>query len=139
MVHPDVPIVPNVGYLVAGRLFHPGDAFTLPGQAVEVLAVPAAAPFLKLAESIDYLREVGPRVAVPIHEKVLSEVGVGLHYRQLETLGARGSTTFRVLDDGNPRWTCSSSRQAWARRAASTQPWARSPARRCSRLGTPSG
>jgi len=102
MAHPDVPIVPNVGYLVGGRLFHPGDAFTSPGQPVEVLAVPTAAPFMKLAEAIDYLREVGPRVALPIHEKLLSEGGVGLHYRQLETLGARGDTTFRVLDDGNP-------------------------------------
>lgn len=102
MVHPDVPIVPNVGYLVGGRLFHPGDAFTRPDQPVEVLAVPTAAPFMKLAEAIDYLREVGPTVAVPIHEKLLSEGGVGLHYRQLEALGARGGTSFRVLDDGNP-------------------------------------
>jgi hypothetical protein len=35
-------VVPNVGYLIGGRLFHPGDAFTPPGQPVEVLAVPAA-------------------------------------------------------------------------------------------------
>ena len=32
VVHPDVPAVPNVGYLVGGRLFHPGDALTLPGE-----------------------------------------------------------------------------------------------------------
>jgi L-ascorbate metabolism protein UlaG (beta-lactamase superfamily) len=102
MLHPDAPIVPNVGYLVGGRLFHPGDAFTPPGQPVEVLAVPTAAPFMKLAEAIDYLREAGPRVAVPIHEKMLSEAGVGLHYRQLKALGARDTVTFRVLDDGQP-------------------------------------
>ncbi|HEX8861876.1 MAG TPA: MBL fold metallo-hydrolase [Actinomycetes bacterium] len=102
VIHPDVPIIPNVGYLVGGRLFHPGDAFTPPGQPVEVLALPAGAPWLRLAESIDYLREVAPAVAVPVHEKLLSPMGVGLSYRQLETLGARGDTTFRVLDDGNP-------------------------------------
>ena len=34
-VHPDVPVVPNVGYLVGGRLFHPGDALTEPGEPVE--------------------------------------------------------------------------------------------------------
>jgi L-ascorbate metabolism protein UlaG (beta-lactamase superfamily) len=102
VIHPDVPIVPNVGYLVGGRLFHPGDAFTPPGQPIEVLALPAGAPWLRLADSVDYLREVAPAVAVPVHEKVLSPVGIGLSYRQLEALGARGSTTFRVLDDGNP-------------------------------------
>jgi L-ascorbate metabolism protein UlaG (beta-lactamase superfamily) len=101
-VHPDAPVVPNVGYLVGGRLFHPGDAFTVPGEPVEVLAVPAGAPWLKLAEAVDYLRRVGPRVAVPVHEKVLSEPGVAAHYGQLERLGARGGTSFRVLDDGRP-------------------------------------
>jgi L-ascorbate metabolism protein UlaG (beta-lactamase superfamily) len=102
VVHPDVPIVPNVGYLVGGRLFHPGDAFTVPARPVEVLAVPAGAPWLKLAEAVDYLRRVAPRVAFPVHEKVLSKAGITIHYRQLEQLGARGDTTFQVLDDGRP-------------------------------------
>jgi L-ascorbate metabolism protein UlaG (beta-lactamase superfamily) len=100
-VHPDVPLVPNVGYLVGGRLFHPGDALTVPGEPVEVLAVPAGAPWLKLAEAVDYLRRIGPRVAVPVHEKVLSEPGVNSHYRLLEQLGGKG-TSFRVLEDGAP-------------------------------------
>ena len=100
-VHPEVPVVPNVGYLLGGRLFHPGDALTMPGEPVEVLAVPAGAPWLKLADAVDYLREVGPRVAVPVHEKVLSEVGISSHYRLLEQLGGPG-TAFRVLDDGRP-------------------------------------
>ena len=102
IVHPDVPAVPNVGYLVGGRLFHPGDAFTELGAPVEVLAVPAGAPWLKLAEAVDYLRRVRPRVAVPVHEKVLSERGVAAHYGQLERLGAGGGTSFRNLDDGRP-------------------------------------
>jgi L-ascorbate metabolism protein UlaG (beta-lactamase superfamily) len=102
VVHPDVPVVPNVGYLVGGRLFHPGDAFTVPGQPVEVLAVPAGAPWLKVSEPIDYLRQVRPKVAVPVHEKVLSAAAISAHYSQLEKLGARGGTRFRVLDDGRP-------------------------------------
>jgi L-ascorbate metabolism protein UlaG (beta-lactamase superfamily) len=102
VVHPDVPVVPNVGYLVGGRLFHPGDAFTEPGEAVEVLAVPAGAPWLKLAEAVDYLRRVAPRVAVPVHERVLSQKGLAIHYGELERLGARGATSFRNLDDGRP-------------------------------------
>jgi L-ascorbate metabolism protein UlaG (beta-lactamase superfamily) len=102
VVHPDVPVVPNVGYLVGGRLFHPGDALTEPGEPVEVLAVPAGAPWLKLAEAVEYLRLVAPGVAVPVHEKVLSAAGVSIHYRQLGQLGARGATRFEVLDDGRP-------------------------------------
>jgi L-ascorbate metabolism protein UlaG (beta-lactamase superfamily) len=100
-VHPDVPVVPNVGYLLGGRLFHPGDALTMPGEPVEVLAVPAGAPWLRLADAVDYLRGVRPRVAVPVHEKLLSEAGIGAHYRQLEQLGGQG-VAFTVLDDGRP-------------------------------------
>lgn len=102
VIHPDIPVVPNVGYLVGGRLFHPGDAFTVPGQPIEVLAVPAGAPWLKVSEPIEYLREVRPKLAVPVHERVLSSAGMRIHYRQLEQLGARGGTTLRVLDDGTP-------------------------------------
>ena len=101
VIHPDIPVIPNVGYLVAGRLFHPGDAFTVPDRRVEVLAVPAGAPWLKVSEAIDYLRELRPSVAVPVHEKVLSAIGTTLHYRQLEQLGGE-RTTLRVLDDGKP-------------------------------------
>jgi L-ascorbate metabolism protein UlaG (beta-lactamase superfamily) len=100
-IHPDLPGVPNVGYLVGGRLFHPGDSLTEPGEPVEVLAVPAGAPWLLLADAVDYLRRVGPRVAVPVHERVLSEAGVKIHYARLEQLRGEG-TTFRVLDDGKP-------------------------------------
>ena len=102
VVHPDIPVVPNVGYLVGGRLFHPGDAFTPPGQPVEVLAVPAGAPWLKVSEPIVYLRAVRPKVAVPVHDQLLSTAGRSIHYRQLEQLGARGGTTLRALDDGAP-------------------------------------
>jgi L-ascorbate metabolism protein UlaG (beta-lactamase superfamily) len=102
VVHPDVPPVPNVGYLVGGRLFHPGDALTLPTEPVEVLAVPAGAPWLKLADAVDYLRQVAPQVAVPVHERVLSQAGIAAHYGQLERLGARDRTSFLVLDDGRP-------------------------------------
>ena len=102
VIHPDLPQVPNVGYLVGGRLFHPGDAFTLPGQPVEVLAVPAGAPWLRLSEAVEYLREVRPRVAVPVHEKVLSSVGIALHYRHLEHLGMGEGGTLQVMDDGKP-------------------------------------
>ena len=101
VIHPDIPRVANVGYLVGGRLFHPGDALTEPGEPVEVLAAPAGAPWLLLADAVDYLRRVGPRVAVPVHEKVLSEAGIKIHYGRLEDLAGEG-TSFRVLDDGKP-------------------------------------
>ncbi|MFJ9774807.1 MBL fold metallo-hydrolase [Kitasatospora sp. NPDC101157] len=75
VIHPDVPRVKNIGFLVDGRLFHPGDAFTLPPHTVETLLLPLAAPWSKASEVIDYVRESGPRRAVPVHEATLSPIG----------------------------------------------------------------
>jgi L-ascorbate metabolism protein UlaG (beta-lactamase superfamily) len=72
VIHPDIPLVPNHGYLVDGTLFHPGDSFTLPGADVEMLAVPVGAPWLKAADYVDYLRTVRPRSAVPVHDATLA-------------------------------------------------------------------
>ena len=68
-VYGDVPGCTNAAYLIDdGGLLHPGDSFTVPGRDVDVLAVPVDGPWLKLAEAVDYVRAVRPRVAVPIHE-----------------------------------------------------------------------
>ena len=68
-VYGDVPGCTNAAYLVDhGALLHPGDSFFVPEQAVDVLAVAVDGPWLKLAEAVDYVRAVSPRVAVPIHE-----------------------------------------------------------------------
>jgi L-ascorbate metabolism protein UlaG (beta-lactamase superfamily) len=68
-VYGPIPGCANNAYLVDdGAFFHPGDSFSLPPGDVDVLAVAVDAPWLKLAEAVDYVRAVGPRVAVPMHE-----------------------------------------------------------------------
>jgi len=84
VIYPDVPMIPNNAYLVDGTHLHPGDSFTPPSAQVEVLFVPTSAPWLKIAEAIDYLRAVAPRTAVPIHQAVLSAPGQQFHYRPPE-------------------------------------------------------
>lgn len=95
VIHADVPVVPNNAYLVDGTHLHPGDSFTQPPAPVDVLFLPTGAPWLKLAEAVDYLRAVAPRTAVPIHEAVLAMPA--MHYGMFEKLGPAG-TAVRVLD-----------------------------------------
>ncbi|PYY65452.1 MBL fold metallo-hydrolase [Curtobacterium sp. MCPF17_003] len=83
LIHASVPIVDNTGVLVNGRLFHPGDSYTDPGVPVEVLAAPVGAPWLKVAEMMDYVAAIAPSRAYPIHEATLSEVGFGMHTGRL--------------------------------------------------------
>jgi L-ascorbate metabolism protein UlaG (beta-lactamase superfamily) len=99
VIHPDIPVIPNVGYLVGGRVFHPGDQLTVPDRPVEVLAIPAVAPWLKVSEAVEYLRAVAPRVAIPIHDGITTvpQLYLGL----LRQLGPE-DTRFLVLDDGEP-------------------------------------
>jgi len=99
VIHPDLPVIPNVGYLVDGLLLHPGDSFHVPDRPVDVLGVPTGAPWLKAAEAVDYVRAVSPRVAVPIHEAVLSRPQ--MVYGLLELLKPE-ATTVRVLTPGEP-------------------------------------
>lgn len=79
LIHTSVPVVDNTGVLVDGRLFHPGDAYTVPDVPVEVLAVPVGAPWLKVGELMDWLAAVRPRRAYPVHEATLSEIGTAMH------------------------------------------------------------
>jgi L-ascorbate metabolism protein UlaG (beta-lactamase superfamily) len=68
-VYGDVPGCTNSAYLVGdGAFFHPGDSFATPPRDVDVLAVAVDGPWLKLAEAVDYVRAVAPRVAVPMHD-----------------------------------------------------------------------
>ncbi|MGZ4536797.1 MAG: MBL fold metallo-hydrolase [Nocardioidaceae bacterium] len=93
VIHPDLPRIANSGFLVlAGdrTVYHPGDSFTEPGRPVDVLLVPVSAPWLKLAEAVDFARAVGAPRNLGIHDRVSSEVGLGIiDARMAELLGAR--------------------------------------------------
>jgi L-ascorbate metabolism protein UlaG (beta-lactamase superfamily) len=73
--HRDLPPVQNAGFLVAGVVFHPGDALTVPGVPVDTLLVPLQGSWTHLSATIDWVREVRPRHAVAIHDSGLSAIG----------------------------------------------------------------
>ncbi|WP_166352596.1 MBL fold metallo-hydrolase [Phytoactinopolyspora limicola] len=98
VIHPDLPVVPNVGYLFGGRFFHPGDSFSPPEPDVEILGMPTAAPWQKLSEAIDYLRAVRPAVAVPIHQAILAKPE--MYYGHFQRLGP-DHTELRAVDPGD--------------------------------------
>jgi L-ascorbate metabolism protein UlaG (beta-lactamase superfamily) len=100
VTHPDLPPVPNVGFLVDGEVFHPGDAFTVPGRRVPTLMVPTSAPWLKVPEVIGYLREVRPERAYSVHDGLLNEAGLGLVDGQLGGEAERAGADFRRLRPG---------------------------------------
>ena len=89
VIHPDIPAVANVGYLVDGAVYHPGDAYFVPEAEVGVLLLATSGPWMKLGEAADYVRAVQPQQIVQIHEMLLSDIGLGL---AANLLGERGLT-----------------------------------------------
>jgi L-ascorbate metabolism protein UlaG (beta-lactamase superfamily) len=78
-IHPEVPRVPNLGFLIDERLYHPGDSFDPPGDArVETLFVPVAGPWLKVAESIEFVRAVRPDRVYALHDRLDSALSAEL-------------------------------------------------------------
>lgn len=79
VIHPEFPRLANSGYVVSAGgtvLFHPGDALTLPDQAVDVLCVPVSAPWLKASEAIEFARAVRAPRNLAIHDRVYSQFGL---------------------------------------------------------------
>jgi L-ascorbate metabolism protein UlaG (beta-lactamase superfamily) len=98
VIHPAIPGIENVGYMIAERFFYPGDNFTDPGISVEILALPIGAPWLKVSEVIDYVVAVMPKVAIPVHDAVLAmpEMNAGIVSRFAQTQGIE----VRVVENG---------------------------------------
>lgn len=87
VIHPDLPRITNVGFLVESSVFHPGDAFTVPEQPVETLMLPVHAPWNKISEVIDYVREVAPQRAIDIHDVLLKDLARGMYDMHIANLG----------------------------------------------------
>lgn len=100
LLHPEIPVVENVGFLVDGEVFHPGDALTVPEDPVGTLLLPISGPWLKLSDMIDYGRAVGPQRGYAIHEALLSPIGLGLIERFLGMAAGTTGAVFSRLEPG---------------------------------------
>lgn len=100
VIHPDLPPSINIAYLIDGVYLHPGDSLaeSPEGATIDILFVPISAPWLKLAEAIDYLRAVAPATAVPIHDETLTGPGRVLTDATIDAL--RGNINYRRLAPG---------------------------------------
>jgi L-ascorbate metabolism protein UlaG (beta-lactamase superfamily) len=100
LIHRDIPLVANTGFLVDGTVFHPGDALTVPDQEVPVLLLPVSAPWLKTGEMIDYAREVRPRQGLAIHDALYSDVALALLANWLNLAGDPVGAKMTRLEPG---------------------------------------
>ncbi len=79
VIHPDFPLPPHFSLTFGDRLYTPGDSFVPPPHPVQVLLTPLGAPWMKLSEAIEFVRQVQPPRAVPFHDGGLGPAHHALH------------------------------------------------------------
>jgi L-ascorbate metabolism protein UlaG (beta-lactamase superfamily) len=97
-IYDGAPGIANLGYLIEGSegregsehtVYHPGDSYFVPSGegSVHTLLVPTAAPWLKISETIDFIRAVAPSRAHSIHDAITNDKGAALVDRWLDLEG----------------------------------------------------
>jgi L-ascorbate metabolism protein UlaG (beta-lactamase superfamily) len=102
-IHDDMAgmMVHNVGIMVNGKLYYPGDSYFVPAEPVEVLAIPTSGPWFKTGEAIDFIKQVKPKLAFPIHDGHNSDAGNGLTGQLLEGTMKAWDGTYRPTNPGD--------------------------------------
>lgn len=102
LIHPLVPMVANLGYLIEGSVYHPGDSFIVPyGLRARILLLPIHAPWSKVQEVLDFLIACGADTAYPIHDALLNGNGRAVVEKHLERIGAMYGTEYVALQPGD--------------------------------------
>lgn len=106
VIHPDIPRVGNIGLVIGQAEARTGDGaeaaprLGITGDSLEdiedfhgidALAFAVVAPWSKMRETIDFLRAVRPRLALPVHDAVASPQGRGIYLKQSTDLAPEGT------------------------------------------------
>lgn len=102
LIDSSLPRIANLGVIVDGLVYYPGDSFAMPPVAVEHLLLPVSAPWCKISEVLDCLRATKPAYAHPTHDHILSEAGKGLVDRMCAETSASLGVTYARLPLGKP-------------------------------------
>ncbi|TFV81847.1 MBL fold metallo-hydrolase [Microbacterium sp. dk485] len=102
VIHESIPVIDNVGVLVNGVFYYPGDSYAVPrGADVQLLAAPIGAPWLKIGEAMDFVLAVAPRRAFGTHDMTLSVAGRGMGRARLTWATEQGGGEFLELEPGD--------------------------------------
>ena len=78
VIHPSIPVIANVGYLVDDLVYHPGDSFSVPSEPVQTLLLPTHAPWNKVSEVIDFAIAVRAPKVFQIHDSLITDIAASM-------------------------------------------------------------
>ncbi len=97
LIHPLVPVIANVAYLINGTVLHPGDSFTVPPVPVQTLLLPLHAPWSKVSEVVDFAVSVRAPQVFAIHDALLTETGRGFSEAHVSRIAGMHGSEYRYL------------------------------------------
>lgn len=96
-IHQSIATPENLTVMIDDTVFYPGDSFTVPDSPVKILALPAAAPWMKISEAIDYFVAVKPKLAFPTHDASLSQTGLDYVDMRLASFAEQAGGTYQRI------------------------------------------
>jgi L-ascorbate metabolism protein UlaG (beta-lactamase superfamily) len=99
-IHRSIPLLQNCGVMINESLYYPGDSYTRPDRAVEILACPTSAPWLKISDVMDFVAEIKPKHCFPTHNVHLSDIGHELNNGRVKQVVEAGGGSFAYLKPG---------------------------------------
>jgi L-ascorbate metabolism protein UlaG (beta-lactamase superfamily) len=103
LINEALPRIGNLGVVLRSEgepsLFHPGDAYDAEPGTTDILALPLNAPWAAGRDTVAFARRISPRVVVPIHDALLSDLGRRLYLSQVQRFGPE-DMELRDLSDG---------------------------------------
>lgn len=103
VIHRDYPRIANVGFVFRSEgepsVLHPGDCLDTVAEGIDIVLVPAFAPWSATKETIEFVRAVGAARGFLIHDALLDERGCALVARHVTALS---STTLVDVRDTRP-------------------------------------
>jgi len=100
IIHESIPLIQNTAVLVNSDLYYAGDSYTTPDQKIKVLACPTSAPWLKIGDVMDYIKEIKPAICFPTHNALLSQLGHDLNNSRVKLVTEENGGEFKYLEVG---------------------------------------
>lgn len=97
VIHPSIPVIANIGYLVEDSVYHPGDSFAVPSVPVQTLLLPTHAPWNKVSEVIDFAVAVRAPRAFQIHDSLITDVAAHMIEGHVARISGPFGVTFTHL------------------------------------------
>jgi hypothetical protein len=93
------PVPQNIAFLINEQFLHPGDSLsrTFFNTAVQVIALPVAAPWLTMLSSLDFAYQNRPEQVLPVHDGFVKAFFTERQYQNWDRLLADRGMKFNGL------------------------------------------